>query len=448
MSRSLRLLVVLGLAALAGCITDPVTGHKVLGMPTSKAEEEQMGLDYRPVIVQQYSGAYPDAALQSYLGSIVLGMAHHSVRPKLGWTFTVVNSSVPNAFAVPGGQVFITRGLLWRLDDEAEFAVVMGHEIGHVEHRHTVQSMGRDTLVGGLGQVLGEAIGAPEIGGAAAGLLVLRFSRDQERESDERGVHNAYTAGYDPRQGSDVFRKFLKMKQEAGGSESALDAWTSSHPLDTERIETIKQLSIDTDPRLAGDAPVPGLRVQTGRFAELIAKLRGEQKVYDRHDAAMAKITKAQGSKESIREAVPEFDACARSLPEHAYFANTLGKAYAALGDAGQARSWMERAASLDPELFEPQHVLGILALARKDWQGAAGHAERGLALLPDNYMSHWVRGEAMWNLGRRDDARTDFEAVVKSAPADSQEAKDASQRLGLQPEPPAAKPAKPAKRK
>src|SRR5688572_21250072 len=108
------------------------------------------------MIIQQYSGAYPDEDLQRHLASIVVGMARSSARPDLPWSFTVLNSSVPNAFAVPGGQVFMTRGLLHRLDDEAEFAVVMGHEIGHVEHRHTVQQMGRDQLLGAAASLGGE----------------------------------------------------------------------------------------------------------------------------------------------------------------------------------------------------------------------------------------------------------------------------------------------------
>lgn len=437
-------LALCGLLCLAGCITDPVTGKSVMGMPTSDAEEISMGKSYRPVIVQQFSGAYPDAELQSYMGSIVLGMAHSSVRPELPWTFTIVNSSEPNAFAVPGGEVYMTRGLLWRLDDEAEFAVVMGHEIGHVEHRHTVQSMGRDTLIGAVGQLGGEAIGVPEIGGMVSTLVISRYSRDQERESDERGVFNSYHAGYDPRQGADVFRKFLQMKQQAGGGESVIDAWTSSHPLDSERIATIGVLSAEIDPRLEGDRPVPGLVVQTGRFAELIAKLRGEERVYDRHDAALAKIAQQGSSKESIRAAIPEFEACASALPGHAFFANTAGKACLVAGDTARARTWLERASSLNQGLLEPELGLGMLALEAKRYDETVDRAQRGLALLPDNYMSLYLRGEGYLGLGRTDEAKKDFQAVVESAPADSQQSKAAAAHLGA---PAKTAPAKKSKR-
>lgn len=432
----LRVTSTFALCALAGCITDPVTGKSVMGMPTSDAEEVSMGQSYRPVIVQQFSGAYPDAELQSYMGTIVLGMAHSSVRPDLPWTFTIVNSSEPNAFAVPGGDVYMTRGLLWRLDDEAEFAVVMGHEIGHVEHRHTVQAMGRDTLIGALGQIGGEALGSPEVGGLVTGLVLSRYSRDQERESDQRGVVSSYRAGYDPRQGADVFREFLKIKQEAGGGESAIDSWTSSHPLDSERIATIAVLSEEIDPRLAGTAPVQGLVVQTGRFAEMIAKLRGEQRVYDRHDAALAKLSQQGAGKDAVRGAIPEFEACANALPRHAFFANTAGKAWLVVGDASRARGWLERASSMNQGLLEPELGLGMLALEAKRFDETVDRAQRGLALLPGNYMSLYLRGEGYLGLGRSAEAKSDFEAVVASAPADSEQAQAAAAHLGSAPAP------------
>jgi predicted Zn-dependent protease len=422
------LAVAVAFVAICGCITDPVTGESVMGMPTSDAEEEQMGEQYRPVILQQFSGAYPDAELQSYLGGIVLGMAKSSARPELQWTFTVLNDSQVNAFAVPGGEVFMTRGLLWRLDDEAEFAVVMGHEIGHVEHRHTVQAMGRDTLIGTLGQLGGEALGSREIGNLASGLITMRFSRDQERESDVRGVHNSYQAGYDPRRGAEVFRKFLELK---GGSESSLDAWTSSHPLDSERIESILALSEKTDARLVGDAPVQGLRIQTAKFSELISRLREHQKVYDRHDAALASVDKAGGGKDAIMAATAELEACARALPGHAFFANTAGKAQLAVGNPAAARTWFQQASDLGQGLLEPELALGYIALDSNDFNEVVARADRGLAILPGNYLSLYQRGEGLLGQGRQADAQTAFQQVMQSAPQDSHEYAAAQQRLG-----------------
>lgn len=423
--------------ALAGCITDPVTGESRLGIPTSDEEEMQMGEQYHPVVMQEFSGAYPDPDVQDYLARIVVGMAENGARPELDWRFTMLNSPIPNAFAVPGGEVYITRGLLAVLDDEAEFAMVMGHEIGHVEHRHTVQQMGRDSLINLLGALGGEAIGSPEIGGVAAALLTTKFSRDQERESDVRGVDNAYRAGYDPRQGADVFRKFLEMKQAQGGG-GGLE-WFSTHPLDSERIDEVLRLSAEIDPRLRGDRPVEGLIVQTRKFEDLIRRLRSEQSVYDRHDAALARA--GQGGSDALRSAIPALESCARDLPRHAYFANTLGKAYLQLGENGRAREWFERAASLRQGLVEPELGLGLLANAAQRYPEAISHAEAALGLLPDNYLSYSIRGEALVGMGRTDAAQADFQRVMQTAPPESREYQAAAARLGVQPGEPTDRP-------
>lgn len=439
-----RSVLVLSLALVCGCITDPVTGKTVIGKSISDAEEGRLGESYRPEILQQFNGEYPDPALQSYLSGIVLGMAKESVRPNMPWRFTIVNSSDVNAFAVPGGELFITRGLLWRLDDEAEFAVVMGHEIGHVEHRHAEQGMVRDQGTAAIAQILSDRIGG--LGASAIGvatpLVLARYSRDQERESDVQGVHNSYKAGYDPRRGAEVFRKFLALKNESGGG-GAFDAWTSDHPLDGERIATITKLAGETDPRLVGDTPVPELRVQTDRFSELVAKLRVEEKVYDRHDKAMAKLAKAGGDKKAAAAAISEFEACANELPSHALLADSAGKACYIAGDNSRARTWFEKSASLDQGLLEPEYALGMLSLKSKDYADAAAHADRGLALLSDNYSCLYMRGEANLGLGRQQEAQADFQAVMKTSPPDSAEYAAAAKHLGI-----TSQPTKPAKSK
>jgi predicted Zn-dependent protease len=427
-----RTLQAAALLFLGACITDPVTGSSKFGLPTSDAEEGQMGASYRPIILQQFSGAYPDEALQSYLGGVVLGMAGKSVRPDMPWSFTVLNTSDVNAFAVPGGELFITRGLLWRLDDEAEFAVVMGHEIGHVEHRHSVQGMLRDQAFAVLATELSQRyIGAREPGDLLASLGIAAFSRDQERESDVRGVHHSYAAGYDPRRGAEVFRKFLALKQAGGAGGDPFEGWTSSHPLDAERIESIARLSAEKDERLAGDAPVAGLRVQTDRFTALNAKLREEQKVYDRHDAALAQVGSSGGSKDAVRAATAEFEACAKALPTHALLATTAGKAHLASGDASTAKGWFEKASALNQGLLEPEYALGMIALDGKRFDEAVSYADRGLAILPGNYACLFVRGEGNHGLGRASQAQADFQAVMESAPPESPEYKGAAARLG-----------------
>lgn len=428
------LLALLPAFVLAGCITDPVTGRTVVGAPISEAQESAMGIEYKPAITQEYSGPYPDAEAQRYLGGIVMRIAKASVRPELPWEFTILNSSVPNAFAVPGGQVFVTRGLLADLEDEAEFAVVMGHEVGHVEHRHSVQAMGRGQLLGAGAAILGEVAdaklgaGAGEYVGVGAQLWSLKYGRDDETEADVRGVDQSYRLGYDPREGADVFRLFLRMKQEQGG---ATPAWLSSHPADEDRIANVLALSAQKDPRLAGKGPVPGLTVQTPQFASIVARMKAAQKTYDRADAALARIAQANGSEASIRAAIPEVEAAARELPSHALLASTAGKLRLVIDDNDGAEPWLNRAAALRQGIAEPEYLLGILSLRRKRWDDAVRHCDAALAIFPQHYAALYRRGTAHAQAGRTQAAETDFRAVLQIAPAESNEYKQAAQVLG-----------------
>jgi len=426
---SALVLLLLAFLVAGGCITDPVTGGSVLGMPMSDAEESEIGVAYKPMIVQEYGGPYPDAELHRHLEGIVLPMARQSVRPDLPWTFTVLNTSVPNAFAVPGGQVFVTRGMLVRMEDEAEFAVVMGHELGHVEHRHGVQAIGRQQLFAGLGTAVelgfGEEVGQPTA--AVLQFVELGYSREQENESDARGVEASYRSGYDPREGADVFRMFLAMKQEMGDS---TPWYLSTHPADEERIANVLSMSAQKDSRLAGTGDVAGFRRTTPEWTRLITRLRNEQQTYDRYDRALASVAESKGAQEAASAAVSTLEACARELPGHALIVASLGKVRAVAGDIAGAKTDLARAASMDQGLVEPEWILGVVAIDEKRWDDAARHAEKGLSILPGNYQCLAIRGEARWNLGRRAEAQADFQQVLESAPNGSEEQRLAQSRI------------------
>ncbi|MFN2570955.1 MAG: M48 family metalloprotease, partial [Gemmatimonadales bacterium] len=122
-------------AVLAGCARNPATGKNEL-MLVSEAQEIQMGQQYDRQVVASI-GLYPDPALQSYVQDLGTKLAATSERPSLPWTFRVVDDPSVNAFAVPGGHVYVTRGILAHITNEAQLATVMGHEIGHVTARHT-----------------------------------------------------------------------------------------------------------------------------------------------------------------------------------------------------------------------------------------------------------------------------------------------------------------------
>jgi predicted Zn-dependent protease len=164
-----------------------------------------------------------------------------SHRPKLSYRFKIVDASVVNAFAVPGGYVYFSRGILATLNSEAELAGVMGHEIGHIAARHSAKQYSRAQLaqVGlGVGSVF---IDSPVLSGLAqlgAGMLFMRFSRDNEREADDLGVEYATKAGYDSAQLASFFETLERMNP--GSDRSGLPGWFSTHPSPQDRVQVVR----------------------------------------------------------------------------------------------------------------------------------------------------------------------------------------------------------------
>ena len=203
----------------------------------------------------QSIGVVDNQALQDYVHGIGTAMAAQSERPNLPWTFRVVDDPTPNAFALPGGYIFVTRGLLGLINSEAELAGVIGHEIGHVTARHSVTMLSRAqiTQLGlGIGSILVPQIAqAAQIASAGLQLLFLRYGRDAERQADDLGFRYALQQNYDVRTMVNVFAQ-LKRSSEAAG-QSPLPEWLASHPYPEERMERI-QAKLDTLSRDLNDA--------------------------------------------------------------------------------------------------------------------------------------------------------------------------------------------------
>jgi len=428
MKPRVALLLLLVIAALLpGCITDPVTGKSVLGMPTSDAAEIQMGNEYAPSFKSQYEGAYPDAELNAYLGGIVLGMAKTSHRPDLPWTFTVLNSSEVNAFALPGGTVCITRGLLYQLDSEAEFASVMGHEVGHVCHRHSVQQQGQSALVGLIVAGVGLGVGyvAPEyaeagvaLGAMGGQLVMLGYSRGDEMEADQRGVEYSYRAGYDPRELAGVFELFKEMK---GGE--APPELLSTHPLDDKRIEAVaEEIELEYPEILRTDGA--GLVKTTAKWERLMTRLRAAQKVYDQYDAAAAEFGEAlkSGNAAGLRSVLAKVEKCQRELPDHGLLVSAVGVVNDKMGNARVAKRKFEQAASMQSDLFEPRLYLARMALTSGDASAAHRWASQAVTLYPHHYGALFIDGRALDSLGQANEAVERYGAVVQLSPEQSSE--------------------------
>ena len=232
----------LALFLVTGCATNPVTGKKQIVF-TSEEKEIEMGKAYDPQIVQEM-GKYTNPSLQSFLTQKGNAMAAISERPNLPWKFTLIDSPVVNAFAVPGGFVYFTRGIMAHFNNEAQFAGVLGHEIGHVTARHTVVSQAKQTL-GQIG-LIGGMVLSPTLASQGQTLmqgmqmLFLKFGRDAESQSDELGVKYSTQIGYDAKEMSGFFGTLDRL---TGGAENRLPEFQSTHPDPANRKVRVRQLA-------------------------------------------------------------------------------------------------------------------------------------------------------------------------------------------------------------
>jgi len=224
---------------IAACTMNPATGQRQLTL-MSEAQEIQIGAQTHPEVLTTY-GAYDDAEWQTYIQQLGEKMAAVSERPNLDWTFTVLDDPVVNAMALPGGFIYVNRGILAHFNSEAELASVLGHEIGHVTARHSVEQMSRAQLTQ-LG--LGVAAVASEdfrryagLAGQGVNLLFLKFGRDDENQADTLGLRYMTRAGYDPYEMPKVFGTLDRMSRSEGLR--ATPQWLSTHPDPGNRIEHI-----------------------------------------------------------------------------------------------------------------------------------------------------------------------------------------------------------------
>jgi len=255
---------------LTDCARNPVTGKKQVVL-MSEEQEIAMGKEADPQIIAQF-GLYEDTAIQNLLNSKGKQMAAISYRPKLEHSFRVLNSEVVNAFATPGGYVYFTRGIMAHFNSEADFAGVLGHEIGHISYRHSVEQQ-RNALFAQLGIIAGIIISPElaqfaELASSGLQLLLLKYSRDAERESDQLGVEYSSKIGYDASQMA-LFFKTLE-RQSTGTAADELPEFLSTHPNPADRFVTVNKLADEWKKKLNLTNPVVNRKVYLRKIEGLI----------------------------------------------------------------------------------------------------------------------------------------------------------------------------------
>ena len=366
-------------AVMLTCSQNPVTGQRELSL-ISQAEEVNIGTQQYSPSQQSQGGLYNvDPELTAYVNEVGQRVAAYSPR-QLPYEFVVLNNSVPNAWALPGGKIAVNRGLLYEMNTEAELAAVLGHEVVHAAARHGAQSVERGMLMQGALLVTAVAVavndnpyGGAIIGGAQLGgqLISQRYGREAERESDLYGTRYMAQAGYDPQGAVDLQLTFVRLSE--GNAPGWLDGLFASHPPSMERVENNRRLVA----QLRAEGFTGG---ETGaeRYRQRTANLMATKPAYDAFDEAHRLIRE-----DRFEQAERKVDEAIALLPREARF-------YGLKGD---------------------------IALSQRRYEAAIDHYNQALAR-DDNYFDYYLgRGMAYSRQGNRARARADLQASQNLLP-------------------------------
>jgi predicted Zn-dependent protease len=392
----------LGFTVLGGCVINPVTGDRELALVSADQEIAIGEQQYAPSQQMQGGDYALDPELTAYVRGVGEKLAAVSDR-QLPYEFVVLNSSVPNAWALPGGKIAVNRGLLTELDTEAELAAVLGHEIVHAAARHGALAMQRGLLLQGALLATQVAAQRNDYGGLAVGaaslgaqLLSMRNSREAELESDLYGMRYMAEAGYDPAAAVTLQETFVRLSEEGGGRGGRLAALFASHPPSEERVAKNRE----TAATLAA-----GGDLGRERYQAATARLRERQPGYEAYDegrAALADDRPAdaeRSAQEALRllpaeghvhallgdidmqerryaDAIRHYSDGIERNGQFFYYHLQKGLAHRQLRQWEQSRTALETSVELLPTA-DAYYVLGTLAEQRGDRQAALAHYER-----------------------------------------------------------------------
>jgi len=376
------------LVQLFGCTVNPVTGEKNFRLYGTEWERQVGTQMYTPMKQSQGGDYVLDPDLSAYLrqvGNRLSGQARR--KDELQFEFSIVNSSVPNAWALPGGKIVVNRGLLTELNSEAELAAVLGHEIVHADAAHGArqQSTGMLAQIGAVASMVvlnskikneaGRQIAmmVPTLG---VQLIMQKYGRDAEREADKYGMVYMSEAGYDPEGAVQLQETFVKLS--AGHQEDWLSGLFASHPPSTERVENNR--------KTAANLPSGG---ETGqeRYAEKTLYIRRVRPAYAAYDEALNAVAENQ-----LDTAQRKLDQAIAIEPREALFLALQGDIDALRKKHSRALDAYNRAIRANGGFFYAHLRKGQLEFERKNWESARSSLEESLGLLP-TAEAHYLLG-------------------------------------------------------
>lgn len=408
-----------------GCAVNPVTGEKQF-MLVSEAQEVQIDKEYSPHQLSSDYGTLQDKNLDTYIGNVGKKIAPHTQRPNMPYSFQGVNATYVNAYAFPGGTIAATRGILLKLDNEAEFAALLGHELGHVNARHTAQQMSKGQLASIGLAVLTGYMGttkyasymelAQMLGQLGAGALLASYSRDNERQADSLGNQYMVEAGYN----TQGFVGLMEMLNSLSGHRSAgfTDILFATHPMSDERyrtaIETARSKYQSSQSSTMGRE----------RYMDNTSRLRAMK-------GAIEKMQKGEMSmaRKKYGEAELHFQSALQQAPQDYAGLLMMSKCLLAQKKESQAQRYADKAKQIYPGEPQAFHLSGFAKVSRGKFSSAYQDFKRYDQMLPGNPNTAFFKGRALEGMGRKKQAAELYNRYIQTVQQGPQ-AKHAYQSL------------------
>jgi predicted Zn-dependent protease len=406
------------LSTITGCETNPVTGKRQLSL-VSTGQEISIGEQQYQPSQQSQGGSYTiDPTLNRYVNTIGQTLAKLSGQPDLPYEFVVLNNDTPNAWALPGGKIAINRGLLILLEDEAQLAAVLGHEVVHSAARHGASQMSQGMLLQLGTQVLDQASGNSaysQIAGLGASAIQARYGRSQELEADAYGIDYMAEAGYNPQAAVELQQTFLRLSQD-NSQGNWLNNLFSSHPPSAERVQKNKQRA----------AQLPKGKRNKVAYQKAIKQVIADKKAYATHGKALV-----EAKKKTWANALKLTKQAIKQQPKEARFHITKGRLLNEMKKSEEALNAFNRATILEPEYFASFFYRGLTQQSLKNTKAAEKDLIKSNSLLETGVANYYL-GEIALSNKKRASAISYYKRAAKSGGEIGKAAAGKLQTLGI----------------
>ena len=406
--RLLYLLSASAAGAAVGCAASPVTGRTQL-MLVSEEDEIQIDRQNAPFQFSADYGQIQDSALNDYVRQVGQSLAARTHRGHMPYSFRVVNANYVNAYAFPGGSIACTRGILLSLQNEAELAALLGHELGHVNARHTAQQMSKgkltNTLVGGFSVVAGTVAGglgqlAGTLGSIGAGALLASYSRENEREADALGMEYMVKAGYGPKGMVGLMEMLQSLSKSKPG---AIELMFATHPMSDERYQTAVKTS------QTQYASAQNLSLSRERYMDQTARLRAMKNTIEELQKGEQEMA---GKK--LGDAEAHFRNALKQTPNDYTGLVLMATCQIVQKKPAEGLRYSEAAKSVYPQEAQAYNLSGFAKLQTRDFGGAYQDFNTYEKVLPGNPTTFFFKGFSLEGTGNKEEAAKEYHRYLQ----------------------------------